>query len=65
MIAMLLRLIGICRHDAMYREHREIRGRVVACFVCPCGRVVPVLERTADEHIDLVQKSWPARPGRV
>lgn len=61
MIAALLQLIGFCRHRAMWREHREVEGRLVACYVCDCGHVQPIVKRTADEHL----KAFPARPGRV
>jgi len=45
----------------MYREHREIEGRVVACYVCDCGHVQPIVQRTPDEHL----KAFPARARRV
>jgi len=65
MFAALQRLFGLCRHDAMWREHRELEGRQVVFFVCRCGYVTPVLWRTPDEHLDLVEKRSPTRPGRV
>jgi hypothetical protein len=65
MIVALTRLFGWCRHREMYREHREVEGRIIACYVCDCGHVEPILKRTPDEHINVMQKSRPARPGRV
>ena len=61
MLAALWRLVGVCSHRAMYREHREIEGRVVACYVCDCGHVQPIVQRTPDEHL----KAFPARARRV
>jgi hypothetical protein len=64
MLATLQRLFRLCRHRAMYREHRELHGRPVMHFVCDCGYAVPVVKRTEDEVLQLDRRA-PARPGRV
>jgi hypothetical protein len=64
MIARLQRLFGFCQHGDLYREHREIGGRLVACFVCPCGFVRPVIERTDEEYAHLDRVAAPARSRR-
>ena len=61
MMSWLLGLLGICQHREMWREHRDVEGRTVACYVCACGHVQPIVKRTADEHM----KAFPARSGRV
>lgn len=65
MFAALQRLFGLCRHDAMWREHRELDGRQVVYFVCDCGYAVPVLERTDEEYAALQKIAPPTRSGRV
>jgi len=65
MIAALQRLFGFCRHPAMYREHRELDGRLVMHFVCPCGFARPVIERTAEEYAQLDRRVRPAGARRV
>ena len=61
MFVLLQRLLGLCPHPEMVREHRELDGRVVACYVCDCGHVQPIVQRTADEHL----KAFPARARRI
>ena len=65
MLTALLRLVGWCQHRELYREHREIAGRVVACYCCVCGFATPVLKRTDEEYAHLERIASPARPGRV
>jgi hypothetical protein len=65
MMTTLLRWLGVCQHRDMYREHREVGGRVVACFVCPCGFVRAVIERTDEEYAHLDRVAAPARSRRV
>lgn len=65
MIAFLLRLLGLCRHGAMYLEHRELAGRRVMHYVCDCGHAEPVLQRSAEEYTHLEQYARPAGTRRV
>ena len=57
--------VGGCRHRHTYRERRELHGAQVLHLVCEdCGHAAPALQRTADEHVQIV-KSGAIRPIKV
>jgi hypothetical protein len=51
-----LSLFGGCTHPQTYRERRELHGVQVLHLVCEdCGHAVPALQRTPEEHRQMVQ----------
>jgi hypothetical protein len=56
MITHLFRLVGGCSHEATYRERRTLFGADVLHLVChDCGHAVPAVQRTAEEHQQVIQ----------
>lgn len=56
---MIFRLLQLCLrgcpHTHSYRERRELHGVDVLHLVCEhCGRAVPALQRSAEEHREVV-----------
>jgi hypothetical protein len=47
---------SLCAHEHTYRERRPLHGVEVMHFVCDrCGHATPAVERTADEHREVVK----------
>jgi hypothetical protein len=56
---------GGCRHRHTFRERRELHGTMVLHLVCEdCGRAVPAIQRTAEEHVEVV-RNGAIRPIKV
>ena len=56
MITHLFRLVGGCDHSSTYRERRQLFGADVLHLVChECGHAVPAIQRTAEEHQQVIQ----------
>jgi hypothetical protein len=54
-----------CRHPHTFRERRPLNGVEVLHFVCDtCGRAVPAIERTAEEH-RLIVEAGAVKPMRL
>ena len=55
-ISRLLQLTLGCRHQHTIRERRKLHGVDVLHLVCEsCGYAVPALQRSAQEHQQVVQ----------
>jgi hypothetical protein len=48
--------LGGCRHSHTFRERRQLHGVDVLHLVChECGHAVPAIQRTAEEHQQIVE----------
>ena len=48
-------LLRRCAHASTFRERRELHGVMVLHLVCQdCGRAVPAIDRTPEEHQAIV-----------
>lgn len=55
MLTLLVRLLSGCAHHATYRERRQLHGADVMHLVChDCGHAVPAVQRTAEEHLQVL-----------
>ena len=51
-----VRLLTGCPHQDTYRERRQLHGVDVLHLVChDCGHAVPALQRSAEEHQQIVE----------
>ena len=67
-ISRVLQLCLGCRHQHTIRERRKLHGVDVLHLVCEsCGYAVPALQRSAQEHQQVVQAGAikPMRPHRL
>jgi hypothetical protein len=55
-LSTLVRLVVGCPHENSYRERRPLHGLDVLHLVCEdCGRAVPAIDRTREEHEHIVR----------
>jgi hypothetical protein len=56
MLTFLVRLFAGCGHYSTYRERRSLHGAEVMHLVChDCGHAVPAVQRTAEEHLHVLE----------
>ena len=56
MLTFLVRLFSGCAHESTYRERRLLHGAEVMHLVChDCGQAKPAVDRTAEEHLLVLQ----------